>query len=227
MRRPAHLPAGVERARYRLRLDLYDTGASSYFAAKGNPPYETWVTMTRVTPVELGLERYQMYDGEDLGGGFDNTVNLANGNHLVQWVPFSQPGRGLNTVVSMTYNSLEHGSVSPMGNNLSLAISSLTPFGLPLDIHPNAADTAAGRTQKWVGFTDGDGTYHAFTGNAAGTYYTAPAGVHLYLKHTGDRLGVVETRPHQVRVRHGRLPHEGGRCERKRADLHVGHPGRR
>ncbi|MFN0027846.1 MAG: LamG-like jellyroll fold domain-containing protein [Acidimicrobiales bacterium] len=182
---PPTPPAGVYRARYRLRLDLYDTGATSYFAAKGNQPYETFVTVTKLVSDELGLERYQMYDGEDLGGGFDNTVNLANGNNIVQWVPFNQPGRGINTVVSLTYNSLEHGSVSPLGNNWSLGISSLTPFGLPLDIHPNAADTAAGRTQKWVGFTDGDGSYHVFTGNAAGTYYTAPAGVHLYLKQTG------------------------------------------
>jgi len=179
---PPALPTGVYRARYKLRLDLYDTAASSYFAAKGNAPYETWVTVTREVADELGLERYQQYDGEDLGGGFDHALNLANGNNVVQWVPFSQPGRGLNTVVTMTYNGLEHGSVSPLGNNFSLAISSLTPFGLPLDVHPNAADTAAGRTQKWVGFTDADGSYHVFTGNTAGTYYTAPPGVHLYLK---------------------------------------------
>lgn len=179
---PPALPTGVYRARYQLRIDLYDTGASSYFAAKGNQPYESWVTVTRKVVDELGLERYQQYDGEDLGGGFDHALNLANGNNVLQWVPFSQPGRGLNTVVTMTYNSLEHGSVSPLGNNWSLAISSLTPFGLPLDVHPNAADTAAGRTQKWVGFTDGDGSYHVFTGNAAGTYYAAPPGVHLYLK---------------------------------------------
>ncbi|MGH3133820.1 MAG: LamG-like jellyroll fold domain-containing protein, partial [Gaiellaceae bacterium] len=157
---PPTLPTGVYRAPYLLRIDLYDTGASSYFAAKGNTPYETWVTVTREVSDELGLERYQQYDGDDLGGGFDHAVNLANGNSLVQWMPFSQPGRGLNSVLTLTYNSLEHGSVSPLGNNWSLASSSLTPFGLPLDVHPNAADTAAGRTQKWVGFTDGDGSYH-------------------------------------------------------------------
>jgi YD repeat-containing protein len=181
---PPTLTEGVMRGRFRLRVDLYDTGASAYFADKGNQPYETWVTVTRNVADELGLERYQQYDGEDLGGGFDHALNLANGNNVVQWVPFSQPGRGLNTVVTMTYNALEAGSVSPLGNNWSLSISSLTPFGLPLDVHPNAADTAAGRTQKWVGFTDADGSYHVFTGNAAGTYYTAPPGVHLYLKQT-------------------------------------------
>ncbi len=183
---PPALPTGVLRARYRLRVDLYDTATSSYFAAKGNTPYESWVTVTADTPAELGLERYQAYDEDDLGGGFTDHVNLANGNNLVQWTPFSEPGRGIDTVVNLTYNSLEHGSVSPLGNNWSVAIGSLTPFGLPLDIHPNAADTAAGRTDKWVGLTDGDGSYHRFEGNAAGTYYTAPAGVELYLKKTGS-----------------------------------------
>jgi RHS repeat-associated protein len=189
---PPALPSGVYRARYKLRLDLYDTAASAYFAGKGNAPYETWVTVTREVVDELGLERYQQYDGEDLGGGFDHALNLANGNNVVQWVPFSQRGRGLNTVVTMTYNSLEAGSVSPLGNNWSLSISSLTPVGLPLDVHPNAADIAAGRTQKWIGFTDGDGSYHVFTGNAAGTYYTAPPGVHLYLKQTAGGWELVK-----------------------------------
>ena len=141
------------------------------------------------SPDELGLERYQQYDGEDLGGGFDHALNLANGNNVVQWVPFSQPGRGLNTVVTMTYNSLEHGSVSPLGNNWSLAISSLTPFGLPLDVHPNASDTAAGKNAE-VGRIHATGRlYHVFTGNTAGTYYTAPPGVHLYLKADAEAAG--------------------------------------
>jgi YD repeat-containing protein len=182
---PPQLPTGVLRARYRLQVDLYDTATSSYFATNGNKPHESWVTVTDDMPVELGLERYQAYDDEELGGGLASHVNLANGNSVVSWTPLSEPGRGIDTVVNLTYNSLEHGSVSPLGNNWSLAISSLTPFGLPLDIHPNAADTAAGRTDKWVGLTDGDGSYHRFEGNAAGTYHTAPAGVELYLKQTG------------------------------------------
>ena len=182
---PPVLPTAVMRGRLTLRIDLYDTAASAYFAAKGNQPLEQTVTVTRVQTDELGLERYQQYDGENLGGGVDDSINLANGNNVVQWQPFAQPGRGLNTTVTMTYNSLEVGSVSPLGNGWSLAVSSLTPFGLPLDIHPNAADNAPAvpRTTKWVGLTDADGSYHRFVGNAAGTYYTPPAGVNLYLKY--------------------------------------------
>ncbi|MFN0154525.1 MAG: DUF6531 domain-containing protein, partial [Gaiella sp.] len=124
------------------------------------------------------------YDAEELGLGIDNLVNYANGNSLVRWTPFESPGRGLNTVVDFTYNSLENGSTSPLGNNWSLSMSGLVPFGSRLDVHPNAADTAAGRTAKWVAFTDGDGSYHRFEGFAVtgGTAYDAPPGVFLYLR---------------------------------------------
>jgi len=114
-------------------------------------------------------------------------MNIGNGNLVVAKTIVSLPGRGLNTIASLTYNSQEAGSVSPVGNNWSLAISGLTPLGLPLDIHPNASETAAGRTAQWVGFTDGDGTYHRFDGRASGgtTVYDAPPGVHLYLRKSG------------------------------------------
>lgn len=175
---PPVVPNGVLRGRYTMRIDLVNTLGPTYFASQGNKPLETTVTVTAAEPTELGLERYQQYDGETLGGGFTNAVNLADGNNVITWQPFNQAGLGLNTVVNLTYNSLEQGSVSPLGNNWSLAISSLTPFGLPLDIHDDG-------TEHWVGFTDGDGSYHRFSGNSDDTYYTAPAGVHLYLRKAG------------------------------------------
>jgi RHS repeat-associated protein len=184
---PPTLPGWLMRGRFTLRVDLYDTSCSCYFASKGNQPLEQTATVTRVQPDELGLERYQQYDGTSLGDGLTSSVNLFNGNQAVQWTPYSEPGLGINNVLSLTYSSLENGSASPLGNNWSLSLSGLIPFGLPLDIHPNAADTAAGRTTKWIGFTDADGSYHRFTGNTAGSYYAPPAGVHLYLKvNTGD-----------------------------------------
>jgi RHS repeat-associated protein len=181
---PPALPDGSDRARYRLRIDLYDTGAVATFASKGNRPFDTYSAVNRKTAVELGLEKYQHYDAEELGLGVDNLVNYANGNSLVHWTPFDEPGRGLNTVVDLTYNSRENGSFSQAGSNWSLSISGLTSFGVPLDIHPNTADTLAGRTAKWVAFTDGDGTYHRFDGFAVtgGTAYDAPPGVFLYLR---------------------------------------------
>jgi RHS repeat-associated protein len=213
---PPALPASVMRGRYTLRVDLYDTGCACYFAAQGNKPWQRTITVTRVQPDELGLEGYQHYDTEELGLGLSSLVNVANGNHLVRWAPFSQPGRGLSTVVELTYNSLEDASVSPLGNGWSLAVSGLTPFGLPLDVHPNPSDSAAGRSAKWIGFTDSDGSYHVFSGQTHGdgtVYWAAPAGVHLYLRQystTDQSKWWALTRPDRVTYFYGQAGYPTG-----------------
>jgi RHS repeat-associated protein len=156
------------------------------FSAKGNRPLNNPIIVNKTLMDEaLGLERYYHYVGEDVGAGMQQLLNIANGNTLLRWTPFQAPGRGLATVVDLTYNSLEKKSESPAGNNFSLSISGLTRLGLPLDIHPNNADTIAGRANRWIGFTDGDGTTHRFTGqlHADGTvYWQEPPGVNLYLR---------------------------------------------
>ena len=178
---PVSLPEGVRRAAYTLRFDLYDTTNSLWFAGKGNKPSDAIVEIDKVLDTELGLERYYQYNGEQLGAGAQSLVNLASGNAIVRWTPFSDPGRGLSTVLDLTYNSMEGQTPSPVGNGFSFAISSLTRFGSPLDIHPNAADTAAGRTDKHINLTDGDGTTHQFN-STDGVYWSSPAGVNLYLR---------------------------------------------
>ena len=67
---------------------------------------------------------------------------------LLSYSPFAEPGKGLSTVVNITYNSLEDHSDSPIGNNFSLAISSLSRFGVPLDVHPQRADNASNRAAR-------------------------------------------------------------------------------
>ena len=178
---PPSLPAATLRRRFTLRFDLYNTADSSYFSAHGVQPLDRSVEVTRDTPDALGLERYQQMHGVDTGVGTAN-INLYNGNLDFSHAITTEPGLGLNTVVGLNYNSSEVASVSPVGNGVSLALSGLIPLGQHLDVHPNAADTAAGRTAKWVGFTDADGSYHRFLGNASGSYYTAPSGVHLYVE---------------------------------------------
>ena len=183
---PPALGDGVDQAVYRLRFDLYETSTASWFATKGNAPFENPVTVKKAGKVGLGLERYYHYEGEELGAGMQHLTNVASGNSLWRWTPFSSPGRGLATVVDLTYNSLEDKSDSPAGNNVSLSISGLTRLGSQLDVHPNNADTIAGRgTNRWIAFTDGDGTSHRFEGKQAGdgsVYWEEPAGVHLYLR---------------------------------------------
>ncbi|MGH2753913.1 MAG: DNRLRE domain-containing protein, partial [Actinomycetota bacterium] len=172
---PPSLPEGVNRSLYKLRFDLYETSPTpaKWFASKGNQPLESDVIVTKPASIGLGLERYYHYVGEELGAGMTHLANVADGNSLVRWTPFSSPGRGLSTVLDLTYNSLEKKTESHVGNNFSLAISSLSRFGNPLDIHPNKADEIAGNPKRSVTFTDGDGTEHEFVGkqHADGTIY--------------------------------------------------------
>lgn len=185
---PPALPDGVERAQYTLQVDVYRKSQTSFFADKGNKPFEKPVTVKRQsTSDDLGLERFYHYEGEELGGGMQHLVNVGTGNSLVRFTPASSAGRGLSTVVDLTYNSLEKKSESPVGNNWSLGISGLTRFGNPIDIHPNKADEIAGNASRYVDFTDVDGTTHRFVGKQAadGTvYWEEPPGVHLYMRTT-------------------------------------------
>jgi RHS repeat-associated protein len=180
---PPTLPDGVDRARYTLRFDLYDKSTSHWFSDEGNEPFENPVTVNKALVRDaLGLERYYHYVGHDVGGGFQQLTNVANGNSLLRWTPFDEPGKGLATVLDLTYNALEKKCNCPTGNNWSLALSSLTRFGQRLEIHPNKSDDIGGGSNKYIEFTDGDGTTHRFTDTNNDGYWEAPAGIHLYLR---------------------------------------------
>jgi RHS repeat-associated protein len=181
------LPDGVERSRYTLRFDLYDSTAGAWFAAKGAQPLDNPVIVNKALVRDaLGLEDYYRYVNRDVGAGMQQLVNVANGNSILRWEPFNEPGRGLDSTLDLTYNALEKKCDCPAGNNWSLAISSLSRFGNPIDIHPNKADQIAGNANKYIEFTDGDGTTHRFTDSNNDGYWEAPAGVHLYLRATGS-----------------------------------------
>ncbi|MBY8870381.1 DNRLRE domain-containing protein [Micromonospora sp. PLK6-60] len=200
---PPALPPGVQQGTYRLRIDVYDPASATWFSARGNPPLDNPVIVAKALATKLGLERYYQYDGDSLGAGASELVNLANGNLLARWTPFFSPGRGLSTMADLTYNSLEDHSRGPAGNNFSLSLSGLTRLGEPIDIHPNKADEISGRANRWVEFTDGDGTTHHFDGvlGADGvTRWQEPPGVNLHLRSlTGDPNRVwAFTRPDKV-----------------------------
>ena len=84
-------------------------------------------------------------------------MNADNGNMLWRWSPWATPGRGIASIVDLTYNSLEEHSDSPAGENVSLNISGLVRFGSRLDLHPNQADKSTGKNTRYVRFIDGDG----------------------------------------------------------------------
>jgi RHS repeat-associated protein len=184
---PPTLADGVNQAQFRLRLEVIDTSVSPAvaFADKGNPPLDNPVIVNKVLKTKLGLEHYYQYVREPVGAGMTHWTNIANGNSLLTLTPMQEPGRGLSTIVDLTYNSLEDHSESPAGNNWSLSISSLTRLGRPLDVHPNSADTIAGRSNKFIEFVDADGTLQHFDGVTGGdgvTFWKEPPGVHLYLR---------------------------------------------
>jgi RHS repeat-associated protein len=177
------LGAGLSAALYTLTFDLWDATNSVYFGQKGNQPLSNPVIVSKALSVALGLEKYYEYSHDPVGAGMMHMVNVANGDSLLNWVPFTDPGIGLASVVELTYNSLENHSDSPAGNNWSLSVSTLTRFGLPLDVHPNNADTNT--SNRWIGLVDADGTYHKFQGaldSSGNAYYVEPPGVHLYLR---------------------------------------------
>ena len=181
---PPALPPGVTQGTYQLRIDVYDPATSTWFAAKGNQSVDNPILIVKSLATKLGFERYYQYEGEPVGVGMSAMTNVANGDLLLRWSPFFAPGRGLATMADLTYNSLEEHSKSPVGNNFSLSISGLIRFGQPLDIHPNKADEISGQANKWVEFTDGDGTTHRFigtTGTDGITRWQEPPGVNLYL----------------------------------------------
>ncbi len=178
------LLGGAERDRLHLRFDIYDSAANVWFADRGNKPMDQPVVVNHALSANLGLERYWQYEQVGTGAGGNALVNVGNGNLLWRYSPWATPGRGIATIVDLTYNSLEEHSDSPAGENVSLNISGLLRFGSRLDIHPNKADTLNGQSNRYVRFIDGDGTMHSFTGalDASGAVvWTEPAGVNLYL----------------------------------------------
>ncbi len=181
---PPALPPGATQGTFRLRVDVFDPASGIWFAARGTPPMDNPIIVVKSLATKLGLERFYQYDGESVGAGTANLVNVANGDLVLRWSPFFAAGRGLATTTDLTYNSLEDHSKSPAGNNFSLSMSGLIRFGEPLDIHPNKADQISGQANKWVELTDGDGSTHRFigtTGTDGVTRWTEPAGVNLYL----------------------------------------------
>ncbi|MFL6138399.1 MAG: phage tail tip lysozyme [Frankiaceae bacterium] len=180
---PPVLPDGVSKAQYTLRFDLYSKTGATWFAAQGNPPNENPVIVNKALVRDaLGVEPYYQYVPTAVGLNMQQLVNVANGNSILRWEPLSSPGRGLDTVLDLTYNALEKKCECQGGNNWSVGISSLTRFGNPIDVHPNNADSIAGRSNKYIELVDSDGTTHRFTDANSDGYWEAPAGQHLYLR---------------------------------------------
>ncbi len=159
----------------------------------------------------LGLERFFGYESFATGAGSAAHVNVDNRNVVWHSVPITNPGRGLATVVNLTYNSRDDGGyigslikdgATPVGNTtihglagdaygeagigFSLGISGLTRLNEPLTGLVDAKNVVVADPPS-VRLTDADGTRHTFTRDVSRPgWYHQPAGVNVTLRKTGD-----------------------------------------
>jgi RHS repeat-associated protein len=136
----------------------------------------------------LGLEEFWNYDTVQTGAGTAAHVDTGTGNFVWHSTPVVNPGRGLSSVLNLTYNSQEESTTNvptgydEAGRGFSIGISGLTRLNEPLDLTAVA----------WGGeivLTDVDGTRHVFRAGADGPdldtepdYWIPPAGVQLHLR---------------------------------------------
>ncbi|MFF0249975.1 DNRLRE domain-containing protein [Streptosporangium sandarakinum] len=188
---PALTGAGGNKAEaVSLVWDVQDTITNNWKSATHHlPELPQQIRLDSPTSDLLGSEKFYTYTGKNTGAGSTALVNPYAGNLVWNYNAFSNPSRGPQTFVRMTYNSLDT-SASSMGYGWSLQTSTLQRLGSQVSFHPPG--------QKWpsqVRMTDGDGTTHVWTlpeGTDPKTCtpstcaYRNPRGVHLYLQQTGS-----------------------------------------
>ncbi|MDP9073475.1 MAG: DUF6531 domain-containing protein, partial [Actinomycetota bacterium] len=130
----------------------------------------------------LGLESWWSYASQDLGAGGTASVNVANGNLVVQQVdstPVQGHGR-LGYVLRRTYNSQDNplatssGSIGAgwqlnMAQTGDLAGSGITPIGLSVPSLISLLNPLS------VTLIDRDGTHHVYSFNSLAATLVAPA----------------------------------------------------
>lgn len=166
-----------------LSWDLRNKTTGAWLSAAGGPPaLPQNVSVEDPTSDQLGLEKFYSYTGTATGAGSNLAVNQYAGNVVFSYDAFTNPGRGLNTFLRLTYNSLDTATTTS-GYGWSLAASGLVRLGASLELHPKGQDYPTRVT-----LPDGDGTTHVFLLDKHGSTdpavwtYVSPKGVHLYLQ---------------------------------------------
>jgi len=147
-----------------------------------------------------GLEQYFAYDSVETGLA-EAHANLATGNLVWHKRPIANPGRGLASIVDLTYNSYDYPEVNvapgadsrilgleydEVGFGFSLGISGVTRVNEPLGglVRPDGSVVAS---PPQVTMTDPDGTTHTFELLEDSIWeYRSPAGVNLHLRQYTD-----------------------------------------
>ena len=172
---PVSSDAANKRTDYTLRWELHNKTTGQWLSATNSiPSLDQKVAVEEPTSDQLGLEKFYSYTGKNTGAGSTLMNNLHAGNTVWSYNAFTNPSRGISTFVRMAYNSQDT-TDTVAGYGWSLQASSMMRLGTPLDIHPNPNPTT-------VKLTDGDGTTHTFSWNAAAGEWSSPKGVHLFLQ---------------------------------------------
>ncbi|MDG4787599.1 DUF6531 domain-containing protein [Micromonospora sp. WMMD1102] len=168
---PSESLLGQDRERYVLAWDLRDRDRRRWLSeTAGVAPLRQDVTVEHPTSDQLGLESFYQYAGTAIGAGAGLSVNAFSGNAVLDYSPIANPSRGPVTFVRLAYNS-QDGSTSSLGPGWSLATSTLTRLGSPLEFQGGLL----GDPER-VTLVDGDGTGHHFDLNrhAASTGRSGP-----------------------------------------------------
>ncbi|MGW5366552.1 DNRLRE domain-containing protein [Actinopolymorpha pittospori] len=199
LKAPINSESGNKRDDYVLKWELFNKVTGEWLSEAAQiPSLDQSVVVEDPTSNQLGLEKFYSYVGKNTGAGSAVMTNTFAGNTVWSYDAFSNPSRGISTFVRLAYNSLDT-SDTVAGYGWSLQASSLTRLGTPLDFHPNPNPTE-------VTLTDGDGTSHTFSLDAAANEWKSPAGVHLFLQRlvtcdnkTEESRAWVMTRPDRTR----------------------------
>lgn len=120
--------------------DLRNKATGAWLSASGGPPaLPQNVSVEDPTSDHLGLEKFYAYSGAATGAGSNLLVNQYAGNVVFSYDAFTNPGRGLNTFLRLTYNSLDTATTTS-GYGWSLAAAGVVRLGASLELHPKGQD---------------------------------------------------------------------------------------
>jgi RHS repeat-associated protein len=173
---PPPASGGNKSEGYSLAWDMYDTTTATFLSAgtSGTGSLKQWVSVDPTGNNQLGLEQFYQYTTTPAGAGTSLHTNLSSGNTVWNYNLFSNPSRGFDTLLRLSYNSLSTFDTNT-GFGWSMQASAPIRVGQALQIHPMPNPTE-------VVMVDGTGNAHKWTWDAAANAWKSPPGVHLFLQ---------------------------------------------
>jgi YD repeat-containing protein len=173
-----------------LAWDMYNTATGTFLYASaagtaaagtaaaggGSGSLEQQVSVDPTGNNQLGLENFYPYTTTATGSGGTLYANDASGNTVWNDDLFSNPSRGFNTTLRLSYNSLSTIDTTT-GFGWTVGASAPIRLGQALQFHPQTKPTS-------VVMVDGTGNAHQWNLNTATGTWTSPPGVHLFLQGT-------------------------------------------